>query len=90
MKHVTANSRNFATQSGKIKLHAPSFVALGLDLFPPTGFIRLQKQDGIRSLKPVKIKVTAGIRVDCAYITCEYGCPATSMRNNFIKLARAA
>jgi len=34
----------------------------------------LENQDGLRTLVPIKIKVTAGIRVDCVYMAHGFGC----------------
>lgn len=45
--------------------------------------VYLENQDGIRSLKPVKVKVTVGIRMDCVYMAHGFGCRSTAMRHAF-------
>ncbi len=43
----------------------------------------LENQDGIRSVKPVKIKVTPGIRVDCVYLAHGFGCRSPFLSTAF-------
>jgi len=50
----------------------------GIELF-------LENQDGLRSLVPIKIKVTSGIRVDSVYMAHGFGCRSPFMREAFNK-----
>ena len=43
----------------------------------------LENQDGIRSVKPVKIKVTPGIRVDCVFLAHGFGSGSPFLRQAF-------
>ncbi len=43
----------------------------------------LENQDGIRSTKPIKIKVTPGIRVDCVFMTHGFGNKSPLLKNAF-------
>lgn len=43
----------------------------------------LENQDGIRSCKPVKVKVTPGIRPDCIYMVHGYGCRSALLKEGF-------
>ena len=43
----------------------------------------LENQDGIRSGKPVKVKVTPGIRPDCSYLVHGYGCRSMHLKEGF-------
>jgi thiosulfate reductase/polysulfide reductase chain A len=43
----------------------------------------LENQDGIRSSKPVKVKVTPGIRPDCSYLVHGYGCRSMHLKEGF-------
>lgn len=43
----------------------------------------LENQDGIRSGKPVKVKVTPGIRPDCIYLVHGYGCRSVLLKQGF-------
>ena len=43
----------------------------------------LENQDGIRSFKPVKVKVTPGIRPDCIYMVHGYGCRSAYLKEGF-------
>lgn len=45
----------------------------------------LENQDGIRSLVPIKIKITPGIRVDCVYMAHGFGCRSPFLRAAFNK-----
>jgi thiosulfate reductase/polysulfide reductase chain A len=43
----------------------------------------LENQDGIRSLQPVKIKVTPGIRVDCVFLAHGFGADSPFLSQGF-------
>ncbi len=43
----------------------------------------LENQDGLRSIVPIKIKVTPGIRVDCVYMAHGFGCRSPFLRAAF-------
>ena len=43
----------------------------------------LENQDGIRSLKAVKVKVTPGIRTDCGYLVHGFGCRSFHLKEGF-------
>ena len=43
----------------------------------------LENQDGIRSLNPISIKVTPGIRVDVVYLPHGFGCKSPHLTNAF-------
>jgi thiosulfate reductase/polysulfide reductase chain A len=43
----------------------------------------LENQDGLRSLAPIRVRVTAAIRVDCAYMAHGFGCRSPFMRAAF-------
>ncbi|RJX26899.1 MAG: twin-arginine translocation pathway signal protein [Desulfurivibrio sp.] len=43
----------------------------------------LENQDGIRSFKAVKVKVTPGIRPDCSYLVHGYGCRSLLLQQAF-------
>ena len=45
--------------------------------------VYLDNQDGFRSLKPIRVKVTPGIRSDCVYMVHGYGCRSTAMEQGF-------
>lgn len=59
----------------------PSYAApLGIKDGQP---VFLENQDGIRSFKPVKVKVTPGIRPDCIYMVHGYGCRSALLKEGF-------
>ncbi len=43
----------------------------------------LENQDGIRSIKRVKVKVTPGIRTDCGYMVHGFGCRSSHLKEGF-------
>jgi len=43
-------------------------------------YILLENQDGVRSNKPIKVKVTPGIRPDCVYMQALFGSPSYLLR----------
>ena len=45
----------------------------------------LENQDGFRSIQPVKIKVTPGIRVDCVYMAHGFGSRSPHLNTGFLK-----
>ncbi|MFH1216013.1 MAG: molybdopterin-dependent oxidoreductase [Pseudomonadota bacterium] len=45
--------------------------------------IFLENQDGIRSVKPIHVKVTEGIRPDCVYMVHGYGCRSSHLEIAF-------
>ncbi|MCB2181841.1 MAG: molybdopterin-dependent oxidoreductase [Desulfobulbaceae bacterium] len=45
--------------------------------------IFLENQDGIRSIKPIKVKVTPGIRSDCVFMVHGYGCRSSLLKEAF-------
>ena len=45
----------------------------------------LENQDGLRSIQPVKIKVTPGIRVDCVYMAHGFGSRSPHLNTGFLK-----
>nr|MBF0221164.1 molybdopterin-dependent oxidoreductase [Desulfobulbaceae bacterium] len=46
-------------------------------------YLFLENQDGIRSLKPVRVKVTPGIRVDTVFLPHGFGCKSPFMTKAF-------
>lgn len=46
-------------------------------------YLFLENQDGIRSLKPVRVKVTPGIRVDTVFLPHGFGCKSPFMEKAF-------
>jgi len=45
--------------------------------------VYLENQDGLRSFFPVRLKITAGIRVDCVYMVHGFGCFSSRQHRAF-------